>query len=71
MTELARQDFAFPFRIDPVSQQTAQAGYAAHVDQMVRQLLLTAPANASTCRSSAAGCGRWCSPRLPTRWRPR
>lgn len=40
---IARQDFAFPFRIDPASQQTAQAGYATHVDQMVRQLLLTSP----------------------------
>ncbi len=40
---LARQDFAFPFRIDPASQQTARASYAAHVDQMVRQLLLTTP----------------------------
>jgi phage baseplate assembly protein W len=39
----ARRDYAFPFRIDPASQQTAQAGYAAHVDQMVRQLLLTSP----------------------------
>lgn len=39
----ARQDYAFPFRIDTVSQQTAQAGYAAHVDQMIRQLLLTDP----------------------------
>ena len=40
---VARQDFAFPFRIDPASQQTAQASYPAHVDQMVRQLLLTTP----------------------------
>ncbi len=40
---IARQDFAFPFRIDPASQQTAQTGYAAHVDQMVYQLLLTSP----------------------------
>ncbi len=40
---IARQDFAFPFRIDPASQQTAQTGYAVHVDQMVRQLLLTNP----------------------------
>jgi uncharacterized protein len=38
-----RRDFAFPFQIDSASQQTAQAGYAAHVDQMVRQLLLTSP----------------------------
>jgi uncharacterized protein len=40
---LPRNDFAFPFRIDPASQHTAQVGYAAHVDQMVRQLLLTSP----------------------------
>jgi len=39
----ARQDFAFPFRIDPGSQQTAQAAYAPHVEQMIRQLLLTTP----------------------------
>jgi len=38
-----RQDYAFPFRIDPASQQTAQAGYAEHVEAMVRQLLLTTP----------------------------
>ncbi len=40
---IARQDFAFPFRIDPASQQTAQIGYAAHVEQMICQLLLTSP----------------------------
>jgi phage baseplate assembly protein W len=40
---VARQDYAFPFRIDPASQQTAQIGYAAHVEQMVLQLLLTTP----------------------------
>jgi phage baseplate assembly protein W len=40
---IVRHDFAFPFRIDPASQQTAQASYSAHVDQMVRQLLLTSP----------------------------
>lgn len=43
MTLIARQDYAFPFRIDPASQQTAQASYAAHVDQMVLALLLTTP----------------------------
>jgi phage baseplate assembly protein W len=43
MAPLVRQDYAFPFRIDPASQQTAQIGYPAHVDQMVRQLLLTTP----------------------------
>jgi uncharacterized protein len=40
---ITREDFAFPLRIDPVSQQTAQSAYPAHVDQMVRQLLLTSP----------------------------
>ena len=40
---ILRQDYAFPFQIDAASQQTAQAGYPAHVDQMVRQLLLTSP----------------------------
>ena len=40
---ITRRDLAFPFRIDPTSQQTAQTGYAPHVDQMVRQLLLTSP----------------------------
>jgi Bacteriophage baseplate protein W len=40
---ILRQDYAFPFQIDAASQQTAQASYPAHVDQMVRQLLLTSP----------------------------
>ena len=40
---VARQDYAFPFQIDAASQQTGQAAYPAHVDQMVRQLLLTSP----------------------------
>jgi phage baseplate assembly protein W len=38
-----RHDYAFPFRIDPSSGQAAQAAYATHVDQMIRQVLLTAP----------------------------
>src|SRR5256885_2178792 len=40
---MARHDCAFPFRIDPASGQAARAAYAAHVGQMVRQVLLTAP----------------------------
>jgi phage baseplate assembly protein W len=40
---LPRQDFAYPIRVDSNSQQTAQAAYLAHVQQMVRQLLLTSP----------------------------
>jgi phage baseplate assembly protein W len=38
-----RNDYAFPFRIDPASGQAAQSSYADHVDQMIRQILLTAP----------------------------
>jgi phage baseplate assembly protein W len=52
---LTRADYAFPFRIDPSSQQTAQSGYAAHVDQMIRQLLLTTPGERADLPSF--GCG--------------
>lgn len=38
-----RTDYAFPFRIDPVSGQAAQSPYAKHVDEMIRQVLLTTP----------------------------
>lgn len=38
-----RHDYGFPFRIDATSRQAAQATYPAHVDQMIRQVLLTAP----------------------------
>jgi phage baseplate assembly protein W len=40
---LPRQDYAFPFRIDPVSRQAQQAGYQDHVKQLVIQVLLTSP----------------------------
>lgn len=38
-----RHDYTFPFRIDPASGQAGQAGYATHIEQMIRQVLLTAP----------------------------
>jgi phage baseplate assembly protein W len=38
-----RTDFAVPFAIDAASGQAAQADYATHVDQMIRQILLTDP----------------------------
>ena len=38
-----RHDYGYPFRIDPASGQAAQTNYASHVDQMIRQILLTAP----------------------------
>ena len=40
---MERHDYTFPFRIDPTSGQAAQSGYAEHVDQMIRQVLLTSP----------------------------
>lgn len=38
-----RTDYTFPFSIDPVSRQAAQSPYATHVNQMIRQVLLTTP----------------------------
>lgn len=38
-----RVDYAFPLRIDAGSQRGAQAPYAGHVEQMIEQVLLTAP----------------------------
>jgi phage baseplate assembly protein W len=40
---MARADYAFPFRIDPNSGQGARSPYARHVDEMIRQVLLTTP----------------------------
>jgi len=41
---MKRQDYAFPFRIDLASRQASQAqGYERHVEQLIRQVLLTAP----------------------------
>jgi hypothetical protein len=37
-----RDDYAFPFRVS-ASGSATQASYAAHVGQMIRQVLLTAP----------------------------
>jgi phage baseplate assembly protein W len=40
---VSRRDLAFPFRIAPGSSQGAEAAYNDHVDQLLRQLLLTSP----------------------------
>ncbi|HZM49629.1 MAG TPA: GPW/gp25 family protein [Vicinamibacteria bacterium] len=40
---MARHDFAYPFRISGTSGQAAQSAYPDHVDQMIRQVLLTDP----------------------------
>jgi phage baseplate assembly protein W len=43
-TPPVRKDYAFPFRLDGPSRQASQANsYAAHVEDMIRQILLTAP----------------------------
>src|SRR5215472_15941896 len=52
---MRRADYDFPFRIDAGSGQAGQTGYASHVDQMLRQLLLTAPGE-RTCLPEF-GCG--------------
>ena len=52
---MARHVYAFPFRIDPVSGQARQAPYGTHVDQMIRQVLLTAPGERADLPQ--LGCG--------------
>ena len=38
---MTRTDFAFPFGIDTASGQATQTAYPDHVEQMIRQVLLT------------------------------
>lgn len=52
---MLRSDYAFPFRIDATSGQAAQSAYAAHVDQMIRQVLLTTPGERADLPTF--GCG--------------
>ncbi len=52
---MACTDYAFPFRVDPASNEGARAPYATHVDQMIRQVLLTAPGERADLPSF--GCG--------------
>jgi phage baseplate assembly protein W len=40
---MARNDYAYPFAIDPISGEAALTTYSAHVAQMIRQVLLTEP----------------------------
>jgi uncharacterized protein len=55
---MIRNDFAFPFRIDAASGQAAQASYQDHVDQMVRQVLLTDPGERVCLPTFGAGLRR-------------
>ena len=40
---MQRHDYGYPFRLDAASGQAAQAVYQDHVEQMIRQVLLTDP----------------------------
>lgn len=55
---MIRNDFAFPFRIDAASGQAAQASYQDHVDQMIRQVLLTDPGERVCLPTFGAGLRR-------------
>jgi phage baseplate assembly protein W len=55
---MARHDIDFPFRIDAASGQAAQAGYPDHVEQMIRQVLLTDPGERVCLPEFGAGLRR-------------
>jgi uncharacterized protein len=55
---MIRNDFAFPFRIDAASGQAAQSSYQDHVDQMIRQILLTDPGERVCLPTFGAGLRR-------------
>jgi uncharacterized protein len=40
---IPRHDCAYPLRIDASSSQVSQSSYAQHVEELLRQLLLTSP----------------------------
>jgi phage baseplate assembly protein W len=55
---MIRSDFAVPFHIDAASGQAAQAAYQDHVDQMIRQVLLTDPGERVCMPTFGAGMRR-------------
>jgi uncharacterized protein len=55
---MIRTDLAFPVRIDAASGQAAQAAYQDHVDQMIRQILLTDPGERVCLPTFGAGLRR-------------
>ena len=55
---MIRNDFAVPFHIDAASGQAAQASYQDHVDQMIRQILLTDPGERVCLPTFGAGLRR-------------
>jgi phage baseplate assembly protein W len=55
---MTRNDLAFPFRIAAGSGQAAQATYQDHVDQLIRQVLLTDPGERVNLPQFGAGLRR-------------
>jgi hypothetical protein len=55
---MMRRDIRFPFAIDAASGQAAQTDYASHVDQMIRQVLLTSPGERVCLPTFGAGLRR-------------
>lgn len=55
---MTRRDLRFPFAIDAASGQAAQTDYASHVDQMIRQVLLTSPGERVCLPTFGAGLRR-------------
>jgi phage baseplate assembly protein W len=55
---MIRYDIAYPFAIDPASGQAARASYQDHVDQMIRQVLLTDPGERVCLPTFGAGLRR-------------
>jgi len=55
---MTRNDLAFPFRIAAGSGQAAQASYQDHVDQLIRQVLLTDPGERVNLPQFGAGLRR-------------
>lgn len=53
-----RRDIRFSFAIDAASGQAAQTDYASHVDQMIRQVLLTNPGERVCLPTFGAGLRR-------------
>lgn len=55
---VVRDDFAFPLRIDAASGEVAAASYQDHVEQMIRQVLLTDPGERVCLPTFGAGLRR-------------
>ena len=55
---MIRRDILYPFAIDAASGQADQTDYASHVDQMIRQVLLTDPGERVCLPTFGAGLRR-------------